>query len=120
MGKLIDLVKESVDPTVEEDNTVIYVGVVNDVPLTNFDGLEEVTIKTATIKYDKFINSYSSDDQHLIYAAPKTLGELIAIKDASTLNCLNIWSCTEYNGYYIYYTNEPLTLEDYKLIFYYR
>ena len=120
MGKLIDLVKESVDPTVEEDNTTIYVGVANDVPLTNFDGLEEVTIKTATIKYDKFINSYSSDDQHLIYAAPKTLGELIAIKDASTLNCLNIWSCTEYNGYYIYYTNEPLTLEDYELIFYYR
>ncbi len=118
MDKLIDLVKESIDPTVDTETKIIYLGTSANVP-ENLNGLSSVEVQTAAIKYSCYRHKYTSDDQHLVYAAPKSLGELVTIKDESGLSCLNVWSFTEYNDYYIYYTTEPLTLDNYSMTFYY-
>ena len=118
MDKLIDLVKESIDPTVDTETKIIYLGTSANVP-ENLDGLSSVEVQTAAIKYGCYKHEYTSNDQHLVYAAPKSLGELVTIEDESGLSCLNVWSFIEYNDYYIYYTIEPLTLDNYSMTFYY-
>jgi archaellum component FlaC len=119
MSKIIDLVKEAVDPTVPTETLTIYTGVSDDIP-TGLAGLTAVEVPTASIMYASYQNSYASDNQHLVYAAPISIGELHSIKDISGLECSNIWSMVEADGYYIYYTNEPLTIDEYEITFYYR
>ena len=119
MDKVIDLVKEAVNPTVPTDTLDIYIGVSNDIPV-GLTGLTKVEVATASIMYASYKHSYSSDNQHLVYAAPISIGELDSIKDTNGLECSNIWSRIEKDNYYIYYTNEPLTIDDYDITFYYR
>ena len=118
MEKLVNLVKESIDPTVDTDTKIIYIGVTNVVP-TNMVGLTSEEVGTAHIMYGSYSHSYTSEDQYLVYAAPKSLGELKDITN-SGFTCKNVWSMIEFEDYYIYYTNETLTLDGYEFTFYYR
>ena len=119
MDKMIDLVKEAVNPTVPTETLDVYVGVTNNIPV-GLNGLTKDEVATASIMYASYKHSYNSNNQHLVFAAPISIGELYSIKDISGLECSNIWSMVEADNYYIYYTNEPLTINDYNITFYYR
>jgi len=100
----------------------VYYGVSDAVP-TSLAGLSSQDIDDATLKANGFINRYTANNQMFVYAYKKSIGELISIKDPSGFENIDGWdhtTCVDGSTeYYIYYTKEALTVQNFKMTFIY-
>lgn len=96
-----------------------YWGVSEGVP-SSLDGLSRQTINRQIIENGLGV-VYTSNNENLIFAYNKSLGELTSIKDQNGFENIDGWSKTELtidnNELYIYYTNETITIEGFKITF---
>lgn len=118
-AQLIDLMRQILAPEGSEDTVTLYFGVSRYAP-TDLTGLTAQVINKATVLNQSTNYYYTADDEHFIFAAPKSIEPLISIKDFSGLEQLSGWTSVEYNDYIIYYTKEPLTIDNFRIIFYYK
>ena len=118
-AQLLDLMRQILAPEGSEDTVTLYFGVSQGIP-TDLTGLTAQVMNKATVLNQSTNYYYTADDEHFVFAAPKSIEPLISIKDFSGLEQLSGWTSIEYNDYVIYYTKEPLTIDNFRIIFYYR
>ena len=118
-AQLLDLMRQILAPEGSEDTVTLYFGVSQGIP-TDLTGLTAQVMNKATVLNQSTNYYYTANDEHFVFAAPKSIEPLISIKDFSGLEQLSGWTSIEYNDYVIYYTKEPLTIDNFRIIFYYR
>lgn len=118
-AQLLDLMRQILAPEGSNENITLYFGVTHDIP-TDLTGLIAQEKNKATVLNQSTNYYYTANDEHFVFATPKSIEPLISIKDFSGLEQFSGWASIEYNDYTIYYTKEPLTIDNFRIIFYYR
>ena len=118
-AQLLDLMRQILAPEGSNETITLYFGVTHDIP-TDLTGLIAQEKNKATVLNQNTDYYYTANNEHFVFAVPKSIEPLISIKDFSGLEQLSGWASTEYNDYIIYYTKEPLTIDNFRIIFYYR
>lgn len=114
------LFKDMLAPYVPPEEYKVYFGTSYNIP-TSLDGLTGKAITEAELLTNGIFNRYTSNDEHFVFAYPSKTGELISIKDSSGFENIDGWSSTEIEvdgkSFYVYYTNETLTVTSFKITF---
>lgn len=118
-AQLLDLMRQILAPEGSNETITLYFGVTHDIP-TDLTGLIAQEKNKATVLNQSTNYYYTANDEHFVFATPKSIEPLISIKDFSGLEQFSGWASIEYNDYTIYYTKEPLTIDNFRIIFYYR
>lgn len=114
------LLKDMLAPYVPPEQYKVYFGNSVEVP-TSLDSLTGKVVEESDLILNGATNRYTTNDERFIFAYPKTAGELISIKDPSSFENIDGWSHTEIEvdgkNFYVYYTNETLTVTSFKMTF---
>ena len=117
---LYNVIKELLCPSDPVMDAVVFTGVSETVP-ENIDNLDSTDINKLSTISNGFTYAYTSTDDHLVFTYDKEFGELVSIIDKNALELISGWSKVEYvNGdttYYIYYSNETLTVNNFRVTF---
>lgn len=117
------LFQDILAPETPPEEFKVYTGVSKAVP-TSLEGLTGTAVVEADLINNGYINRYTADDEHFVYASPKSAGEVLSIKDGSGFENIDGWTFTEIedNGkaFYLGYSNETLTESKFKLTFIYK
>lgn len=118
---LIDIIKQLLapsEPPTPPTEECVYYGVLDNIP-------EDITslTKEAVVRDDVLAAGYSTrytaNDQYLVFAYSKDFynDELVSIKDPSGFEQLDGWTVIDTGTYFIYYSNETLTINRFKMTF---
>lgn len=100
----------------------VYFGVSDSIP-TNIDNLEKEEIEDKTLITEGTSHKYTANDQHLVFAYRKDLGDIQSIKDPNGFEQINGWEKKVYwdpgteTDFNVWYTSESLTINKFKLSF---
>ena len=98
----------------------IYWGTSSSIP-ESVDGLSMEIVKDSDLKENGISRKFTSDDDYFVFAYKKSIGDLVSIKDPNGFENIDGWTCTEVTKgdleFYVYYTNESLTVENFKMTF---
>lgn len=100
----------------------VYFGVSDSIP-TNIDNLEKEEIEDKILITEGTSHKYTANDQHLVFAYRKDLGDIQSIKDPNGFEQINGWEKKVYwdpgteTDFNVWYTSESLTINKFKLSF---
>lgn len=114
------LFQDILAPVVPPEEYKVYTGVNANIP-SSLDGLSGEAITESDLLTKGYIHRYTANDEHFVFAYPKSAGPVLSIKDSSGFENIDGWSFNEFTvddkTYYGYYSNETLTETNFKLTF---
>lgn len=119
---ILDIITHILSPGTPSIVNNIYIGVSDTVP-TSLSGLIPHEIAVEDLLENGVSYKFSANNQYLVYAYKKNIGELSSIKDCNGFENIYSWEKTIYQAgdeeYYIYYTDESKTICCFPLTFRY-
>ncbi len=120
---LYNIIKTLLCPGDPVMDSTVYTGVSDTIP-SDISELTGVEVNKLITINNGFTTTFDSDDQYLLYAYDKEFGELVSIVDKNGLELISGWSKVEYTDgdktYYIYHSNETLTVNSFEITFIYK
>ena len=117
-----ELVNMIIAPDTPDPVKCVYFGVTDSIP-TNIDNMEKEEIEDKTLITEGTSHKYTANDQYLVFAYRKDLGDIQSIKDPNGFEQINGWDKKTYwdpgteTDFLIWYTQESLTINKFKLSF---
>ena len=120
---IADIIKNILNPEIPENDTTVYFGSSDSIP-ESIDGLTAYETNIAVSRNNGIHVMYTSNNQYLGFIFDSEIGQVVSIKDENGLEQIYGWSYNEISldgkVYFNYYSNEPLTITDYGLVFIYK
>lgn len=119
---VLDIITHMLSPGSPSIVNNVYIGVSATIP-TSLAGLTPYEIDLQELIDHGIGYKFTANDQYLVYAYKKSIGELSSIKDRNGFENIQSWLRTTYmagdDEYYIYYTDESKTICCFSLTFTY-
>ena len=117
-----ELVNMIIAPDTPDPVKCVYFGVTDSIP-TNIDNMEKEEIEDKALITEGTFHKYTANDQYLVFAYRKDLGDIQSIKDPNGFEQINGWDKKTYwdpgteTDFLIWYSKESLTINKFKLSF---
>lgn len=117
-----DLINMIVAPDTPDAAKCVYFGASDSIP-TNIDNLEKEEIDDKELITNGISYKYTANDQYLVFAYRKDLGDIQSIKDPNGFEQLDGWEKKVYWDpgteveFYVWYTKESIIINKFKMTF---